>query len=377
MGSLEILSVASDLPQQCVASKDLLDKASGHLSTQVIDMLQSMDIDKRYSVVENYPQYLAGEEQRKLMSGVNELGANSIRKCLAQFPHDLDVGLLIAVTNTAERPLPCMAYELISMMDDDMMPHDINIINMQNQGCSALIKAFEIASYFLKAHPHKHVVISVAETHTAMVSSVLANKSIVSFGEIKEIQDVTEQKEAQMALNNLINSYLFGDGAVSLLLGHGTQEDSFESYHLTNIDASDSEILCMNEGGSKIPCYQNFPQYTLGKVVPARGARYSELLLRQAISQNNDHLTQEDINFYLIHTGSKKIISAVQKNLMLDDQMDKISVSYFVLKNYGNLSSCSIGFMLERLINQQKVNGTLLLISFGVGFSGSVAKLKI
>lgn len=372
MGSLEILSVASDLPQQCVASKDLLNKASGHLSTQVIDILQSMDIDKRYSVVENYPQYLAGEEQRKLMSGVNELGANSIRKCLAQFPHDLDVGLLIAVTNTAEKPLPCMAYEIISMMDNDMMPHDINIINMQNQGCSALIKAFEIASYFLQSHPHKHVVISVAETHTAMVSSVLANKSIVSFSEIKAIQDHTEQKEAQMALNNLINSYLFGDGAVSILLGHGTQEDSFESYHLTNIDARDSEILCMNEGGIKIPCYENFPQYTLGKVV-----RYTELLLRQAISQHDDHLTKEDINFYLIHTGSKKIISAVQKNLMLDEQMDKISISYFVLKNYGNLSSCSIGFMLERLINQQKVNGSLLLISFGVGFSGSVAKLKI
>ena len=157
----------------------------------------------------------------------------------------------------------------------------------------------------------------------------------------------------------------------------GSQDDSFESYHLTNIEPGDSEILCMNEGGSKIPCYENFPQYTLGKVVPERGARYSELLLHQAISQNNSNLTRDDINFYLIHTGSKKIISAVQKNLMLDDQMDKISVSYFILKNYGNLSSCSIGFMLERLINQQNVNGTILLISFGVGFSGSVAKLKI
>lgn len=62
---------------------------------------------------------------------------------------------------------------------------------------------------------------------------------------------------------------------------------------------------------------------------------------------------------------------------MLEDQLEKIAVSYFILKNYGNLSSCSIGFMLDTLINKKKVNGTILLISFGVGFSGSFAKLKI
>lgn len=78
-----------------------------------------------------------------------------------------------------------------------------------------------------------------------------------------------------------------------------------------NIDSVDSEILCMNEGGSNIPCYENFPKYTLGKRVPARGAAYSKMLLHQAINPDNTNVTKEDINFYLIHTGSKKIINAV------------------------------------------------------------------
>lgn len=377
MGSIEILSVASAVPQQNVSSKDLLNKASAHISAQAMEMLQTMDIEKRYSVVDDYPSFLTGEKNRALLTGTNELGVESIKKCIEKFPNDLDIGLFITVTNTAERPLPCMAYELISMVDDDYLPHNVNVINMQNQGCSALIKALELASYYLQANSKKQVMICVSEAHTAMMSPALSAKSIYSFGEIKEINDPLEQQQAMTNLNNLINSYLFGDGAVSLILGYGNESNNFESHHLTNIEASDSEILCMNEGGSKIPCYSNYPQYTLGKLVPQRGAMYSKLLLQQIMNSKETASAKENINFYLIHTGSKKIIHAVQKNLHLEDQAEKIAISYFILKNFGNLSSCSIGFMLDRMMNIQKVSGTIVVISFGVGFSGSVAKLKI
>ncbi|KTC90157.1 3-oxoacyl-ACP synthase [Fluoribacter dumoffii] len=379
MGSIEILSVASTVPEQHVASKDILNQASKKVSPQALEMLEQMDIENRYSIIENYPEYLCGKCERKIMIGVNDLVINSINKCVARFGHDLNIGLLIAVTNTAERPLPCMAYEILSKTEDNLLPHDINIINMQNQGCSALIKAFELASYFLQANPDKQVVVCVGEAHTAMVSPTLSGEKIFSFREIKEFHDNRDQKKAASSLNNLINSYLFGDGAVSFLLGHRTLDDGFESYHLTNIEPSDSEILAMNEGGSKIPTYENFPQYVLGRTVPVRGAAYSRLLLEQFLKKDKATcpIEKKDINYFLIHTGSKKIIDAVQKNLNLQEQEDKIAVSYAILKNYGNLSSCSIGFMLDTLINKMNERGNILLISFGVGFSGSVAKLKI
>lgn len=377
MGSIEILSVASAVPEQLVASKDILNYASQKVSQPTLEMLEQMDIQNRYSIIENYPEYLCGQCDRKIMVGVNDLVLDSMTQCVARFPHDLNVGLLIAVTNTAERPLPCMAYEILSKTENSLLPHDINIVNMQNQGCSAMIKAFELASYFLQANPEKHVIVCVGEAHTAMISPALSGKKIFSFKEIQAFNEGKSQKDAASALNNLINSYLFGDGAVSFLLGHSILDDGFESYHLTNIEPSDSEILVMNEGGSKIPTYDNFPQYTLGRTVPARGAEYSRLLLDQFINNENCPMEKKDIDYFLIHTGSKKIINAVQRNLKLEGNEDKIAVSYFILKNYGNLSSCSIGFMLDTLINKKKEKGNILLISFGVGFSGSVAKLTI
>ncbi len=373
MSSIEILSIASEIPEQKVNSKDILNKIESKISMKALEMLQAMDIETRYSVVDNLPSYLVHEEQRKLLAGVNELGASSIKKCLEKSPHDYNIGLFIAVTNTAERPLPCMAYEIISMLDEDMMPRDINVINMQNQGCSALIKAFEMASYYLQACPHKQVMICVSETHTAMFPPITSKEMIRTFPEIRELPEY-QQQDATNHLNNLINSYLFGDGAVSILLGNNAAA-TFDFYHLTNIDADDKEILCMNEGGSKMPCYKNYPKYTLGKQVPQRGATYSKLLLNQVI--DDSRLSKEDISHYLVHTGSKKIISAVSKNLHLEEQQAKIALSYFILKNYGNLSSCSIGFMLDNLINEKKEHGDVLVISFGVGFSGSVARFGI
>lgn len=194
MGSIEILSVASTVPEQHVASKDILNQASKKVSPQALEMLEQMDIENRYSIIENYPEYLCGKCERKIMIGVNDLVINSINKCVARFGHDLNIGLLIAVTNTAERPLPCMAYEILSKTEDNLLPHDINIINMQNQGCSALIKAFELASYFLQANPDKQVVVCVGEAHTAMVSPTLSGEKIFSFREIKEFHDNRDQK---------------------------------------------------------------------------------------------------------------------------------------------------------------------------------------
>lgn len=291
MSSIEILSIASVIPDQKVDSKDLLNRIESKISSKAVEMLHAMDIETRYSVLDNYSDYIAHEGKRNLLAGVNELGTNSIKKCMEKVTHDYNIGLFIAVTNTAERPLPCMAYEIVSMIDEDMMPRDINVINMQNQSYSVLIKAFEMASYYLQACPDKQAMICVSETHTAMFPPITSKETICTFPEIRELPEY-QQHDAMSHLNNLINTYLFGDGAVSILLGNNS-ETSFDVHHLTNIEATDKEILYMNEGGSKIPCYSNYPTYMLGKQVPQRGAAYSQMLLNEVINESKI-TTKED-----------------------------------------------------------------------------------
>lgn len=371
MAAISILNIASDVPPNKIDSDTMLDSVSDRISDQTLKMFQSMDIDSRYSVLDKYEKYICGERPRKLISGVNELAANSVIKCVEKTTTKLDIGLFISITNTASRPLPCTAYEVISKLGSDVFPHDVNIINMQNQGCSALVKALEVASYYLSANPDKQVMINVAEAHTAMFEPAFCNKEakVVSFPELKCITNQESQNEAFMKLNNAINSYLFGDGAISILVGAGNNESEFTSHHLTNLNSEDTELLHMDEGGSEHPFHLGFPHYMLGKQVGEKGALYSKLLF--------DKVNNSNIDYYLVHTGSKKIINSVQHELGLDDNLNKIRMSYDVLKYYGNTSSCSIGFMLDNLINKTDYHGKTLIISFGVGFSASIAKFDI
>ncbi|WP_242604521.1 hypothetical protein [Legionella gresilensis] len=237
---IRIESIATALPSQYISSEDFVNKLDGYITDGVAEMLQSMAIKNRYSVVENYPDYLAGKVKRNLTTDVNGLAVESIHKCLAKAKCE-SLGLFIAITNTAVRPLPCTGYEILSLVSSDLIPRDVNVVNMQNQGCSVLIKALEIGHDYLASHPDKKVLITVSEAHTALIDSLEDKGKVFSFKELGNVAcDENEKTQEMEKLHNLINSYLFGDGSVSLLLGNNETKTDF--HHITNIESSDTEL---------------------------------------------------------------------------------------------------------------------------------------
>src|SRR6185436_1100885 len=109
--------------------------------------------------------------------------------------------------------------------------------------------------------------------------------------------------------------------------------------------------------------------YFMRSAVPARGAHYAvstvESVLRHADSPVSSMVQVDDC---LIHTGSKKILDGVCSQLHLETDSTKVQGSYEVLKNYGNLSSASIGFMLAE---KDDWKGPTIVVGFGVGFTAS------
>ena len=76
----------------------------------------------------------------------------------------------------------------------------------------------------------------------------------------------------------------------------------------------------------------------------------------------------------MIHTGSKKILDGVCSQLALSPESEKVLGSYEVLKNYGNLSSASTGFMLAE---KEEWNGPAIIAGFGVGFAASAGIMSL
>ncbi len=66
-------------------------------------------------------------------------------------------------------------------------------------------------------------------------------------------------------------------------------------------------------------------------------------LAKQAIPRNQ-------ITHWSIHPGGKKILEAIEKSLSLPKE--KLDVSYQILRDYGNMSSPTILFVLKEIFNR-------------------------
>ena len=85
-------------------------------------------------------------------------------------------------------------------------------------------------------------------------------------------------------------------------------------------------------------------------------------------------LKPETIDHWAVHPGGKKILDTVQRRLKMEN--DELRSSYEVLRNYGNMSSPTILFVLNEIFNRNPKNGeNVLAMGFGPGISIETASM--
>ena len=84
------------------------------------------------------------------------------------------------------------------------------------------------------------------------------------------------------------------------------------------------------------------------------------------LEENN--CTVEDVNHLIFHPGGRKIVETVEQ---LFGQLGKnINDTKEVLKRYGNMSSATVLYVLERFLDRELSKGDKgIMLSFGPGFS--------
>jgi len=77
---------------------------------------------------------------------------------------------------------------------------------------------------------------------------------------------------------------------------------------------------------------------------------------------------RSDISDWCIHPGGKKILEAVGKSMDLAGE--DFEESYEVLREYGNMSSPTILFVLEKMLNRKDgIKGNVFAAAFGPGLT--------
>jgi 3-oxoacyl-[acyl-carrier-protein] synthase-3 len=370
---INLLSAATATPQHVFQTTELTNTLMHKLSPELINTLNSLGVDQRYSVMDNYGDFLAGKTMNAT-SSTTQLGVDATKRCIEEWQGDpSQIGLLIAATNTPDQMLPCLASEIMGQTHG-LLSRSLRTVSMQAQGCSVLLKSIEVAQWYLAANPGQLAMVLMAEAHTPYVAPLLRDE-YSGFRELLRLRKERKIDEAQFEQKRLdttfvIQSMLFGDGAVALLIG-GNEEGkpSFGPIsHLTNEEMEDVNLLTMNSHSSH-EYLKGRPQYFMRPSVPTRGAHYAVTTVKNVLQHPDSPVSSlVQVDDCLIHTGSKKILDGVCSQLHLEKDSTKVQGSYEVLKNYGNLSSASTGFMLAE---KGDWKGPAMVVGFGVGFTAS------
>lgn len=171
-------------------------------------------------------------------------------------------------------------------------------------------------------------------------------------------------------LENIVSTALFADGAAAILIGSPAHPNVGWPTLI------DSATFCD---------YQNFDHMAfhvtdhgfhmrLSSYVPDLLAANVESFVDGLLARNG--LSREEIRWWGIHPGSSKILDYVQTRLGLT--AEQMQPSRAVLREYGNMSSATILFVLEAIQQtQQPAPGDYgVLLGFGPGLTSEGIVLR-
>lgn len=175
--------------------------------------------------------------------------------------------------------------------------------------------------------------------------------------------------------SNLIGTSLFGDGAgCALVCGDRVGIKKIRKKNTSPfIVAAQSRLMpdSLNVMGWNIKNEGLF-------VIFSRDIPH---IIEDWLKPNVSHLLKESkigleqINYFIAHPGGKKVLDAYEKSLGFQPSMTKLS--FEVLKQYGNMSSATVFFVMKRHMELDIEDGAYgLCAALGPGFSSELLLLR-
>src|SRR5205085_11611777 len=107
--------------------------------------------------------------------------------------------------------------------------------------------------------------------------------------------------------------------------------------------------------------------------VPALAAEHAEEVLGRTLAIAE--LRRDEISGWIMHAGGRDVLLALQDRLALGG--DALHYSREALREYGNLSSAIVYFVLDAALADAAQGGWWWMSSFGAGFTCHGALLEV
>jgi alpha-pyrone synthase len=195
-------------------------------------------------------------------------------------------------------------------------------------GCFAAVNALKLADQIVRADPAARVLV--------------VNLELSSLHLQEDFQDVPK----------MLSFLLFADGASAALVTADPTGLAIGRFQAAVIPRS-HELITWHIGNTGF-------EMTLSGQVPGRIRRWLPEHGRSLLPPDHPLL-------WAVHAGGRSILDAVQQGFRLDP--DALLHSRAILRNFGNMSSATLMFVLDRILADTDASGPGLGMAFGPGLS--------
>jgi alkylresorcinol/alkylpyrone synthase len=224
------------------------------------------------------------------------------------------------------------------------LSRNIQAFDLVGQGCAAALPNWRLAKALLAGRDAQHV-----------------------------LSICVEISSAAMYLDNdpgvLISACLFGDGAGAAVLSAASRPGR-RSVEFTT---ASSLVNPGERNALRFESRQGLLRNVLTRPVPRLAADHARQVLDVALDEAG--LVQADITAWILHAGGRDVLKALQGRL--DLETNELGYSAAMLREYGNMSSAFVYFVLQAALADRAPRGWWWMSSFGAGFSCHGALLRV
>ena len=266
----------------------------------------------------------------------------AIEDCITKARVDkLDITDILFVSTTG-LATPSMDALIINEMR--LNPH-INRMPIFGLGCGGGVSGMAKANALAKANPDAVVLLVAVELCSL---TLLRN---------------------DYSKSNFIGSSLFSDGiAACIVKGDNHTGDKKVTYHASSSKLYYDSLEVMGwdfkDTGFKVLFSKDIPTF-INEHVKEDIDRFLE----------GQGLDISDIKNFIFHPGGKKVLDAYTGALGVEG--DFLQKTRSVMNNYGNMSSVTVLYVLEKFMNEGFEDGYGLMMAMGPGFSSEMVLLKM
>jgi len=318
--------------------------AAGYETERIRKIFLNSDIEYRHFYFGGTPNLLENSDQQnqRYLSGAVKIGCRAILNCLesaGRTVQDLD---FLAVCTCTGYTCPDVGSRLIAHMG---FRKNVQRASITCLGCAGALPTLQRATDFVRANPGRLALVLAVEICSSCYY-------------------------VDNTLETVIGNAICADGAAAFLLGANEQTNSaypqiidFETF----LDTEQIEEVGLQHRNGKL-------RIVLGASVQHLAGPMIEKALQQLLRRHG--LSQSDVCFWVVHPGGRKVIDNVQKHFGMTD--DQLRFSRAVLRNYGNMSSPTVMFVLDEVVRNgdPRPGDWGVMIALGPGMAAEVALLR-